>query len=123
MPTVVPVGVASPSKVRAVDTWLYADGIAVGVAQTAVSLSPSVLMCRRPRHADGRAKPSPYRRTPMAIATPTAMWEEPTGSMPTALRRRQPSAYGCADGIPSYAVGLKPSALLFAAVAKVQTEK
>jgi hypothetical protein len=39
MPTVVAVGVASSSKVRAVDTWLYADGIAVGVAQTAVFLS------------------------------------------------------------------------------------
>jgi hypothetical protein len=33
------VGVASLSKVRTVDTWLYADGIAVGVAQTFVSLS------------------------------------------------------------------------------------
>jgi hypothetical protein len=32
MPTVMPVGVALPSKIRAVDTWLYADGIAVGVA-------------------------------------------------------------------------------------------
>jgi hypothetical protein len=32
MPTIVPVGVASSSKIRAVDMWLYADGIAVGVA-------------------------------------------------------------------------------------------
>jgi hypothetical protein len=39
MPTAVTVGVASLSKVRTVDTWLYADDIAVGVAQTAVSLS------------------------------------------------------------------------------------
>jgi hypothetical protein len=39
MPTAVIVGVASLSKVRTLDTWLYADGIAVGVAQTAVSLS------------------------------------------------------------------------------------
>jgi hypothetical protein len=57
MPTVVPVGVASPSKIRAVDTWLYADGIAVGVAQTAVSLSavspdvPTAEARRRPREA------------------------------------------------------------------------
>jgi hypothetical protein len=57
MPTVVPVGVASPSKVRAVDTWLYADSIAVGVAQTAVSLSavspdvPTAEARRRPREA------------------------------------------------------------------------
>jgi hypothetical protein len=54
---VVPVGVASPSKVRAADTWLYADGIAVDVAQTAVSLSavnpdvPTVEARRRPREA------------------------------------------------------------------------
>jgi hypothetical protein len=66
MRTAVPVGVASPSKFRAVDTWLYADGIAVGVAQTAVSLSvvtPAVptAEARRqpheavalPRYADG----------------------------------------------------------------------
>jgi hypothetical protein len=39
MPTAVPVGVASPRKLEAIDTWLYADGSAVGVAQTAVSLS------------------------------------------------------------------------------------
>jgi hypothetical protein len=57
MPTVVPVGVASPSKIRAVDTWVYADGIAVGLAQTAVSLlavSPNVPTAearRRPREA------------------------------------------------------------------------
>jgi hypothetical protein len=57
MPTVVPVGVASHSKIRAVDTWLYADGIAVGVAQTAISLSaispavPTVEARRRPREA------------------------------------------------------------------------
>jgi hypothetical protein len=57
MPTVVPVRVASSSKVRAVDTWLYADGIAVGVAQTAVSLSavspdvPTAEARRRPREA------------------------------------------------------------------------
>jgi hypothetical protein len=57
MPTVVPVGVALPSKIRAVDTWLYADGIAVGVAQTAVSLSavspdvPTAEARRRPREA------------------------------------------------------------------------
>jgi hypothetical protein len=57
MPTVVPVGVALPSKIRAVDTWLYADGIAVGVAQTAVSLSsvspdmPTAKARRRPREA------------------------------------------------------------------------
>jgi hypothetical protein len=53
----VPVGVASPSKFRAVDTWLYADGIAVGVAQTAISLSavspdvPTAEARRRPREA------------------------------------------------------------------------
>jgi hypothetical protein len=57
MPTVVPVGVASPSKIRAVDTWLYSDGIAVGVAQTAVSLSavspdvPTAEARRRPCEA------------------------------------------------------------------------
>jgi hypothetical protein len=57
MPTVVPVGVASPSEIRAVDTWLYADGIAVGVAQTTVSLSavspdvPTTEARRRPREA------------------------------------------------------------------------
>jgi hypothetical protein len=57
MPTAVPVVVASPSKFREVDTWLYADGIAVGVAQTAVSLSavtPAVLTAearRRPHEA------------------------------------------------------------------------
>jgi hypothetical protein len=66
MPTAVPVGVASPSKFRAVDTWLYADDIAVGVAQTALSLSsvtpavPTAEARRRPheavallRYADG----------------------------------------------------------------------
>jgi hypothetical protein len=66
MPTAVPVGVASRSKFRAVDTWLYADSIAVGVAQTAVSLSavtpavPTAEARRRPheavalpRYADG----------------------------------------------------------------------
>jgi hypothetical protein len=59
MPTVVPVGVASPSKIRAVDTWLYADGIAVGVAQTVVFLSavspdvPTAEARRRPREAVG----------------------------------------------------------------------
>jgi hypothetical protein len=53
----VPVGVASPSKFRAVDTWLYADGIAVGVAQTTVSLStvtpavPTAEARRRPHEA------------------------------------------------------------------------
>jgi hypothetical protein len=57
MPTVMPVGVASPSKIRAVDTWVYADGIAVGLAQTTVSLpavSPNVPTAearRRPREA------------------------------------------------------------------------
>jgi hypothetical protein len=57
MPTIVPVGVASPSKIGAVDTWLYADGIAVGVAQTAVSLSavspdvPTAEARRWPREA------------------------------------------------------------------------
>jgi hypothetical protein len=57
MPTVMAVGVALSSKVRAVDTWLYADGIAVGVAQTAVSLStvspdvPTAEARRRPREA------------------------------------------------------------------------
>jgi hypothetical protein len=55
MLTVVFVGVASSSKITAVDTWLYADGIAVGVAQTAVSLSavspdvPTAEARRRPR--------------------------------------------------------------------------
>jgi hypothetical protein len=66
MPTAVIVGVASLSKVRTVDTWIYADGIAVGVAQTAVSLSavtpavPTAEARRRPheavalpRYADG----------------------------------------------------------------------
>jgi hypothetical protein len=66
MPTAVPVGVASPSKFRAVDTWLYADGIAIGVAQMAVCLSavtpavPTAEARRRPheaiallRYADG----------------------------------------------------------------------
>jgi hypothetical protein len=57
MPTVVPVGIASPSKIRAVDTWLYADGIAVGVAQMSVSLSavnpvvPTAEARRRPHEA------------------------------------------------------------------------
>jgi hypothetical protein len=57
MPTAVPVGVASPSKFRALDTWLYADGIGIGVAQTTVSLSaitPAVPMAearRRPHEA------------------------------------------------------------------------
>jgi hypothetical protein len=57
MPTAVTVGVASLSKVRTVDTWLYADGIAVGVAQTAVSLSavtpavPTAEARRRPHEA------------------------------------------------------------------------
>jgi hypothetical protein len=57
MPTVVPVGVASRSKITAVDTWLYADGIAVGVAQTDVSSSavkpavPTVEARRRPPEA------------------------------------------------------------------------
>jgi hypothetical protein len=57
MPTAVTVGVASLSKVRTVDMWLYADDIAVGVAQTAVSLSavtPAVLTAqarRRPHEA------------------------------------------------------------------------
>jgi hypothetical protein len=57
MPTIVPVGVASPSKIGTVDTWLYADGIAVGVAQTAVSLSavnpdvPTTEARRRPCEA------------------------------------------------------------------------
>jgi hypothetical protein len=66
MTTAMPVGVASPSKLRAVDTWLYADGFAVGVAQTAVSLSaitlamPTAEASRQPheavalpRYADG----------------------------------------------------------------------
>jgi hypothetical protein len=39
MPMAVPVGVAPSKKFEAIDTWLYADGIAVGVSQTAVSLS------------------------------------------------------------------------------------
>jgi hypothetical protein len=52
----------------------------------------------------------------MAIATPTAIREEPTGSIPTALSQRQPSAYEYTDIIPSYADGRKPSAYLFAAV-------
>jgi hypothetical protein len=39
MPTVVLVGVAAPRKFEVIDTWLYANGIAVSVAQTAVSLS------------------------------------------------------------------------------------
>jgi hypothetical protein len=57
IPTVVLVGVASPSKVRTVDTWLYTDGITVGVAQTAVSLSavtpavPTAEARRRPHEA------------------------------------------------------------------------
>jgi hypothetical protein len=57
MPTVVPIGVASPSKIGAVDTWLYADGIAVSIAQMAVSLSavnpdvPTAEARRRPREA------------------------------------------------------------------------
>jgi hypothetical protein len=94
MPTAVTVGVASLSKVRTVDTWLYADGIAVGVAQTAVSLS-AVTPAVPTADADGRTKPSPYGRTPTAIR------EEPTGSIPTELSRRQPSVYGYTDGIPS----------------------
>jgi hypothetical protein len=57
MPMAVTVGVASLSKVRTVDMWLYADGIAVGVAQTAVSLSavtpamPTAEARRRPHGA------------------------------------------------------------------------
>jgi hypothetical protein len=57
MPTAVPVGVASPGKFEAIDTWLCADGIAVGVSQTAVSLSvvtptvPMVEARRRPHEA------------------------------------------------------------------------
>jgi hypothetical protein len=69
---------------------------------------PSLLLCRRPRHADSRTKPSPYRHMTTAMATLTAIREEPTRSMPTALRRRQLSTYGCTDSIPSYADGLKP---------------
>jgi hypothetical protein len=52
MPTAVPVGVAASRKFEAIDTWLYADGIAVGVAQTAVSLSavtPAVPTAEAPR--------------------------------------------------------------------------
>jgi hypothetical protein len=57
MPTAVPVGVAAPRKFEAIDTWLYADGIAVGISQTAVSLSavtPAVSTAearRRPHEA------------------------------------------------------------------------
>jgi hypothetical protein len=57
MPTTLTVGEASLSKGRTVDTWLYADGIAIGVAQTAVSLSavtpavPTAEACRRPYEA------------------------------------------------------------------------
>jgi hypothetical protein len=57
MPTAMPVGVASPSKFRTIDTWLYADGIAVCVAQTVVSLSavspvvPTAEARRRPHEA------------------------------------------------------------------------
>jgi hypothetical protein len=39
MPTAVPVGVAPPRKFEVIDTWVYADDIAVGVSRTAVSLS------------------------------------------------------------------------------------
>jgi hypothetical protein len=57
MPTAVTVEVASLGKVRTVDMWLYADGIAVGVAQTSVSLSavtpavPTAEARRRPPEA------------------------------------------------------------------------
>jgi hypothetical protein len=88
MPTAVPVGVASPSKFRAVDTWHYADGIVIGVARTAVSLSaitPAVptAEARRwphkavalPRHADGYSYADGYPERADGIyadgATPT----------------------------------------------------
>jgi hypothetical protein len=57
MPTAVTIGVASLNKVRTVDTWIYADSIAVGVAQMAVSLSavtpavPTAEARRRPHEA------------------------------------------------------------------------
>jgi hypothetical protein len=57
MPMAVTVGVASLSKVRTVDTWIYADGIAVDVAQTPVSLYavtpavPTAEARRRPHEA------------------------------------------------------------------------
>jgi hypothetical protein len=88
MPTAMPVGVASSSKFRAVDTWLYADGIAVDVAQTAVSLSavtPAVSMAKAhrwpheaialPMYADGYSYADGHPGGPDGIyadgATPT----------------------------------------------------
>jgi hypothetical protein len=95
MLTVVPVGVASPSKFGAIDTWLYADGIAVGVAQTAVSLSavsPDVLT------AEARRRP----REAVALPTYADGYSYANGHMggadgiyadgPTPSHRRQPSA-------------------------------
>jgi hypothetical protein len=57
MPTAVTIGVAPSRECETVDTWLYAEGNAVGIAQTAVFLSavtsivPTVKAYRRPREA------------------------------------------------------------------------
>jgi hypothetical protein len=89
MPMAVPVGVAPPRKFEAIDTWLYADGIAVGVSQMAVSLTavtPTVSMAearRRPHeavalptYADGHGYADGHPRGANGIyaddATPTA---------------------------------------------------
>jgi hypothetical protein len=99
MLTVVPVGVASPSKFRAIDTWFYADGIAVGVAQTAVSLSvitlavPTVEARRRPHeavalptYADGH--PGGANEIYADGATSTADGATPTATVGVRLHRR-----------------------------------
>jgi hypothetical protein len=57
MPTTVTIGVAAPRECEVVDTWIYADGNAVGIAQMVVSLStvtstvPTAKARRRPREA------------------------------------------------------------------------
>jgi hypothetical protein len=67
--------------VTVIDTWSYADGIVVGVAQTTVSL-PTVRVVPMAEHVDGHTKPSPYQ------PTLTAIRKEPTGSIPTTVQRR-----------------------------------
>jgi hypothetical protein len=101
MPTAVPVGVAPPRKFEAIDTWLYADGIAVGVSQTTVSLTavtPTVTM------AEARRRPHE------AIALPTyADGHGYADGHPGGADGIYADG-ATTDGIPSYADGLKPSA-------------
>jgi hypothetical protein len=92
MPTAVLIGVASPSKFRAVDTWLYADGIAVSVAQMTVSLSavtPAVPMAARSRrlttYADGHSYADGHPEGADVIYADGAT---PTATVGVGLRRR-----------------------------------